>query len=346
MRFKKPILIGCLAALLAVGLAWGIRAWSRAAERREVIGLIESKRFKEAIPRLRQFHERSPNDVETLELLIEGMIQSGALRADVLPYLSRLCELKPDDPLPFQLRMDALAALGRSRDALADARRVLELRPKEHNARRLAAHLLLDLGRFEECQEECQTLLKTAGSARQEVMTLLAQCQIGRDDLTAATATLDTILREKPGHESANLYRGVILLKQGKEEEAIGILKGLFNTSDSRVRQAALYHGAMAHTKVARDSEAKDLFEKLARDQRAIRFKDDARQLPNDRHLQVRAAAALLEANYTEDAVQLLEEAESRLGEWQDASKLLAEGLKRLGRKLRAEEVRRRLSRS
>jgi predicted Zn-dependent protease len=344
MRYRKHVVAGCAVALLAVGVYWFLRGPSPSAEQREAFELAERHKYREAIPKLKKVLEREPDNVEALVKLIDCLMKSGALMVDVLPYLSRLCELRPDDSSPFRLRMDTLVALGRSKEALADAQRVLELRPEEHAARLVAARLLLDAGRHDEAESECRTLLESKGPPRYDVLTLLAQAQMGRGDLPAAAETLGTVLREQPGRETATLYLGIVRFKQDKHADAIGLLKGLTASSDPGVRQAALYHFAMALNAAGRGSEAQGAFERLAVDQKAQRYKMDAGQLPGDRDLQVRAARALRAADYVEEAVQLLEDAAARLGDWPDALKLLADCLDQQGRKDRAEEVRRRLT--
>ncbi|MFO0965860.1 MAG: hypothetical protein U0793_09795 [Gemmataceae bacterium] len=123
MRNRKIIAVACLLALGSASALWLVRAWSRSAERQEALRLAEQRKYKEALPGLKQALDRDPGDVETLETLTECLIKTGALRTEVLPYLARLCELKKDDPVPYLLRMDALVALGRSAEALRDAQR-------------------------------------------------------------------------------------------------------------------------------------------------------------------------------------------------------------------------------
>ncbi|MFO0965859.1 MAG: tetratricopeptide repeat protein [Gemmataceae bacterium] len=173
---------------------------------------------------------------------------------------------------------------------------------------------------------------------------MLAQSRIGQGDFEAAARTLDEVVRGQPDFEPALLAQAVLRFKQGKLDDAIAALSGLARRSNPETRQAALYYLAMSLNQAGRTKEAQVAFERLASDQRATRFRTDASQLPDDRDLQVRAARALLDADYEADAVKVLEDATARLGPWPAALTLLAECFDRQGKKDRADEVRRRLS--
>src|SRR5258708_35315709 len=121
MRFGKHLACLCIVCSIGFGVFWISRSVSRSSERSAALRLAEAKKFAEALPRLRIIVESDPEDAEALKGLVECLIGTGAVGADIVPYLSRWCELRRDDPVPYQLRRDALFALGRGGDWSADS---------------------------------------------------------------------------------------------------------------------------------------------------------------------------------------------------------------------------------
>jgi tetratricopeptide (TPR) repeat protein len=338
----RKYLFPALAILLVgAGAYRGYRAAARSAERSEALRLAEQRKYAEAVPRLRAVLERDPGDAEALQRLVESLIASGALRADVLPYLDRWCDLRRDDPRPFLLRMDALAALGRNDEALADARRVIELRPGQSGAHWTAARLLRDAGRYDEADVECAALPATDWPLF-EVLALRTQIRLEKGDLGGASETLAELFAERPDFEPAVLYRGILRQKQGHFREAAEDLAAAARSEVPQMRQPALYYLGLALTGAGRSEEARAAFDRLAKDQVATRARVDAGQLPDDVTQQTRAARALRDAGRPGEAAEFLEAAVARLGASPAELALLAECYDKQGRPDLAEQARRR----
>ncbi len=149
--------VAVLAAVAAAVLGW---RWQRAAARRdEGLALAKAGRFAQAEPLLREALERDRDDLAVAVALATGKV-GGDDPATAEEYLTRWCELRPQDAKPFRMRMELRTRMARGQwgtadrlrlaeQAADDGRRVLELDPGDDEARRELAWLLVQVGRFD-----------------------------------------------------------------------------------------------------------------------------------------------------------------------------------------------------
>lgn len=342
MRLRKPFIALAAVACIASGVFWIYRSISRSAERAAALHLADERKFAEAIPRLRAVLDRDPNDVEALEKLVDAMANSdGYLVADVLPLLNRWCELRGDDYRPFLKRMNAFVAESRRQEALQDGIVVLRLRPDHQEVRSVVARLLRDLGRLDEAERECETLLVSETPWRIEVKTLLATVCNEKGDHAKAARTVEEILAERPDYEPAFMLRGDVRYNLGRYEDAVQDLRKSARSKHPQLRQRSLHKLALSLSKLGREQEAREAFGRLAVLQDALRAKEDADQQSDKWESQLRAGRGLLAADYPDEAIQVLERALRRLGPDRDAFAVLADCYEKTGRGQLAELYRR-----
>ena len=319
------------AASLGFGAWIGGRAYLHSAERVDALTQAKTDPGK-ALPALHRCLERAPDDPDLLLAVMNAMTATGAHAPDIEPYLDRLCAARPDDPVPLRMRVDMRERFGRFDEALADARRVLELDPQDHRTRRTACRIALGLGRYDEAERDLGLLLDTSPLPRNELGTLLARVHLGRGDRVAAQAALDQYAPVGDNYPPAQILRGSMLYDAGQTDEAVRVLTAAVDRAAPEDRPNALYHLALALSRAGREDEARRAFDRLEAEYRATRLGTDARQRGGDMPAQVRAARAWLSAGNPEAAREILEQALARLGETPDALHALAECYDKLGR--------------
>ncbi len=328
--------------LLATGL-FAARRYEGARQRQEALALVRAGRFDEAEPVLRRQLERDPGDVTAAAALAAGYLTSNRLVADAEPYLSRWCELEPDNPEPWRLRVDLWLRLRRGDEALADGRRLLELEPTNYELRKTVCWLLLGRGRFAEAEAECRRCLQSHPDDP-AVRYLAADIQYLQGHSAEAAARLQPLVASTPPYLPAALLRAVLYLeaRPPEPEKAVPLLRRVVAAAqDHDDRQKARYHLAQALTRLHQDEEAGEVLAAMRREQEATRLAADSRQQPGNRALHVRAAAALLQVGKSEQALPLLQgvlDADPHNG---DAHAVLADYYAKLGQDERARNHRR-----
>gem|GEM_PF-2012348 len=330
-RRRLVIAVAVAAASLGFGAWIGGRAYLHSAERVDALTQAKTDPGK-ALPALHRCLERAPDDPDLLLAVMNAMTATGAHAPDIEPYLDRLCAARPDDPVPLRMRVDMRERFGRFDEALADARRVLELDPQDHRTRRTACRIALGLGRYDEAERDLGLLLDTSPLPRNELGTLLARVHLGRGDRVAAQAALDQYAPVGDNYPPAQILRGSMLYDAGQTDEAVRVLTAAVDRAAPEDRPNALYHLALALSRAGREDEARRAFDRLEAEYRATRLGTDARQRGGDMPAQVRAARAWLSAGNPEAAREILEQALARLGETPDALHALAECYDKLGR--------------
>jgi tetratricopeptide (TPR) repeat protein len=327
------------AAAVALGGWYVVQASQRAEARDAALKPVRDGRYADAIPGLQSYLDRYPDDAEALHGLVACLIKTGAMMAEVEPYLDRLIALRPDAPEPLRARADLRNRVGRKGEALADALRALEIAPGHHPTRRLVAWLAVDLGEKDIAERELGVLLAESSYPRAELGAKLALSRLQADDLAGAQEALD---RYVPPDSSAGLVlRGALHHEAGRYERAVELLRSA-EPEDDAERQFALNYLALSLARLGKADESREAFDRLSALYRAVRYAEDAAQRPGDRAAQVRAARANLEAGRPREAARLLEAALARLGDDADALAALAECYDRLGRADLAGSARRR----
>jgi tetratricopeptide (TPR) repeat protein len=341
VRLRRLAVLLAVVGAAAVAGWYGVRTWNRSAERDAALELARSGRADEAVPALKRCLDRDPDDPEVLRALVETLTRTDTLVAEVEPYLDRWCALQPDDPEPFRQRADLRFRLGRREDALADARRVLELAPGDHATRQRAAGLAVELGQHELAERELTTLLTSSGLPKEDVGTRLAVAYWTAGDHARSQEALDRYAPPGTNRPPAEALRGALHYQAGRYDRAADALRGADGWPPQEQR-FALYYLALSLERLGRADEAKRAFDRLAALTRAERFTADAAQRADDLPAQVKAARANLDAGQPREAAALLEQALRRLGDDADAWTALAECYARLNRPDAAEDARRR----
>lgn len=341
MRIRKILIAASAIGLLTWGGYLAQLNIRQSSERDEALELVEKKQFSAAIPKLKVILDRDPGDAEILAVLIESMAATeGYLVTDLMPYLNRWCELRPNDFRPFLKRMNGFLGENRSEEALADAEQVLRLRPDQHEVRCVAARILHDLGRNDDALGQCEILLAAQTIWDDEVRLLAATIHNDKGNRGLAKEMTLAVLSRKPTFEPALMLYGEILFNEGEYQNA---LKPLTASSQSRilpVRQRSLNLLGRSLAGLGKTEEAKVVFDRLALLQEGFRADEDAKQQPNNWPAQVRAGRALLAADYPVEACAIIERALSRLPPNRDALSLLGDCYEKRGMLREAQQVR------
>jgi len=126
----------------------------------------------------------------------------------------------PDDVAALRMLSEAQARAGRTADAEATLRRVLEIAPEFGLARHALGQLLMGLGRLEEADAEANALLlmdpHNPGSRRLKAAILTA---LGEFD--QAMAVYQKLLKDTPTHAGTWMSYGHVLKTVGRSDEGI-----------------------------------------------------------------------------------------------------------------------------
>jgi tetratricopeptide (TPR) repeat protein len=320
------VILAAVAA--AAGGAWYV-VRTRAAERADALRAAETARPADALPALLRVLENAPDDPEVLEAVIRLTARTGTV-GEVDPYLDRLVALRPADDGLLRLRFRGRVRFGLREPALADARRILKLRPDDHDTRLTAGELAVSLGRYAEAEADFRYLLDHSPLPPAVPGAALANCYRLRGDRAAAEAAL---AKYAPAGDPprAGVIRGVLQADAGRYEDAVATLRAALPAAAGDDRALGLYHLALSLEHLGRGDEARAAFDALAADERARRLTSDAAQR-DDPAAQVQAARANLAADRPQEAVRLLESALRRTGDDPAALGLLADAYARLKR--------------
>jgi predicted Zn-dependent protease len=319
-----------------VALAFGANHWaSRILERDRALQLAEKGQFAEAVPLLEKILQDRPADKEVLEHLVGAKIMAGHPFSEVMPYLSRLIELNPNDVTALKVRMKIWQEFQKHDQAVEDGQRILELQAEDHEIRYEVARQLRQAGRFPEAERECRLCLEAAPAKRTELLFLLAQILHDRLDVPGAEKVLAQLLQEKPAFAPGLLLRGILAFEANDLDRAIPLLRQ-GRTSDPALRETASYYLSMALARTGQPEESKRMLEEMERLHRAERLRVDSLQEPNNVKLQMEAAEALLEVDRGEDALPLLQAILARDPNHSGAHRLLAAFFEKTGQPAQA----------
>jgi tetratricopeptide (TPR) repeat protein len=172
-----------------------------------------------AEPVLASFVQRDhPDKLLILEALAQGCRRTYRL-PQALAYLDIWIGAQPDSVRALFWRGETLLLLGRSRDALADYRRAVEVDPQEDEARLRAAELFLGFHQPQEALPHFTELLNQHPD-QGEALFGLARCRAEQGDTAEAVKLLDRLLSLQPDHSGALGERGKIALDAGSSRDA------------------------------------------------------------------------------------------------------------------------------
>jgi predicted Zn-dependent protease len=318
-RWLRFVLVsgGLLGVTLA--LLWGWLTYRNRLERAEALKLFRAGRFPEAESLLRRTLARLPDDVESLQALVE-VVLAGQDPLSAEPLLKQWCELRPGDAQPWKHLLELYKQQHKHEQALDCARAILEREPDNQAMQRRLAELLVSSGRFEDAERACQACLDQQPGER-GLLLLLAAIKRGQERNDEAEAILNRLLAEHPDYVPAQMAAGVLYRETGRFDKAIPLLEQVLRRDRRRAR-AACYQLTMALEQAGRHDEAQRAAAKLRYLQDAQILRELLESQPNDLDLKVRLAEMLLKHDEVEEGSRLLHEALKQDPEFQPARQL------------------------
>lgn len=316
--------------LVAAGVAGFIWLGGDGDGRRDAaLQACRAGKFAEAEPALKEALARKPDDVEVLDCLARGYAKAEQ-HAAAEPILSKLIELRPGNVDYLTLRLHTYQSLRAREKAYADAVRLLDLDPTDTQMRRTAMNLALEIARFAESEEHCRALLKEQPSDR-NLRLRLSQIRQNRGDDAGAGQILDELIRENPNDYGALLARGILYDQTGHPDQAIPLLRRVFDEDRSR-RRTSGYQLGMALDKVGQNAEAQRVMSEVYRLQDIELATEAIKSQPNNPGLMVQWAEKLIRDGHTADGIKLLESAVEQYHTYGPAHLALAAQYEKQGR--------------
>jgi predicted Zn-dependent protease len=242
--------------ILAAGgalLAW--RWAGDAADRRQGLALAKQGRFADAEPFLRRVVERHDNDLEVVRALALGYVAADDA-SNAEGFLTRWCELRPDQSQPFEQRMALEIRMKWLEQAIADGRHVLELAPERDDLRQKVAGWLMEDGLFTEAEQECRRCLEQRPT-HPELVYLLAQIYHKQGRIAEATPLADSLLRAFPKEPNLRLLRAMLHYDAGQPDQAVPLLREVLARQPAH--ETAQYYLGLALARVGKKEEARQL---------------------------------------------------------------------------------------
>ena len=295
-----------LACLVVVGLAGFLgRQWLQdQAERRQALRITERGDFSRSEPLLLRIAQRHPKDSAVAKELALGYFRSNRL-AEAEAYFERWCEANPSDPEPFLQRIAMWVKWNRLRNAVEDARRVLQLQPDNRKLHQQLTYWLLTDGQFVEAEKECQQFLRRW---RDDPWVLLIQALVYQrtDRRREAAAIVDQLIRDIPDFPEAYLLRGTLYRDANQPAEAVPWLRRSAASQGPHRRQA-LFELAKALDQIGQNQEA----DQVMKEARLLQEQDFLREMTREFgsvniSAQARLAEEMLNAGQSEDGLRLL----------------------------------------
>ncbi|CAL8322068.1 unnamed protein product [Merluccius merluccius] len=166
------------------------------------------------------------------------LLAAGQL-ADALSHFHAAVDGDPQNYMSFYRRATVYLAMGKSKSALPDLSRVIELKPDFTSARLQRGNLLLKQGNLDEAENDFKRVLKSSPTDKEEkeahsqltrsdeVQRLLAQAHdsFNSKDYTGAAAFLDAIIETCVWDVSSREMRAECFIQMGETGKAISDLK-------------------------------------------------------------------------------------------------------------------------
>ncbi|KAM6985555.1 dnaJ homolog subfamily C [Aplochiton taeniatus] len=166
------------------------------------------------------------------------LLAAGQL-ADALSHFHAAVDGDHKNYMAYYRRATVYLAMGKSKSALPDLSKVIELKPDFTSARLQRGNLLLKQGKLDEAESDFKKVLKSSSSDKEqkeaysqlakadEVQRLVAQARdhYQQQDYTTAAAQLDTIVETCMWDVSSRELRAECFIKMGEMGKAISDLK-------------------------------------------------------------------------------------------------------------------------
>lgn len=263
-RSRALLLLG----VVAFGVAGqGVQFLHRGFVLEEAFDRYTARGFLAAEPYLKRAADLQPGDAELIKTLAIGYVSKGR-EEEALPYLTRWYELCPDDDRPVHWRMSIFVRRRKLPQAIADARRLLDMGWQDDYALHMnLAQWLADTGQYAEAESHCRWCAEQP-PRQTEPLLLHARicCQTGNK--TTAAALAERLMREFPAYAEAWMLRAELHVEAGRADEAMALLRHVADhhgtDQDALRRLQVLLEQANRHDE-ARNVEA-ELLQRVAND--------------------------------------------------------------------------------
>jgi cellulose synthase operon protein C len=185
-----------------------------------------------------------PRNVEALRLRAE-LTRSQYGLAAAMPWFDRALEIDPTNTAALIERAATLGDLGRTREMLADTRRILSVSSNNPSAYYLQA-MLAARGRD---YALARSLYRRTGGAfdnRPAAMLLAGTIELGTGNASLATGPLKRLLKLQPGNIKARRLLGSAQWQSGDARAVIGTLRPLADRADADAYTLSLIGKAYA----------------------------------------------------------------------------------------------------
>jgi tetratricopeptide (TPR) repeat protein len=169
---------------------------------------------------------------------VEGLILRGELTrnqyglAAAIPWFDRALDIDPSNVTALIERASTLGDLGRTRDMLADTRRILSVSPDDPSAYYLQAVLAARGGDY----GLARSLYRRTGGAfdrRPAAMLLAGTIELGAGNAELATRPLERLVEAQPGNFKARRLLGSAQWQSGDAAAAVRTLRPLADRADA-----------------------------------------------------------------------------------------------------------------
>lgn len=253
-----------------------------------------------------QIESRPGDEPLILEAILKGYLETHQWR-ELFSWADHWMHRRPLDWQPYFFRGRAYQLLWVLDRAIADHRKVLELRPEHRQSHfHLGESLMID-GQYPEAIPEFEKYLEThpdhAGA-----LVGLANCQLSLSvaDLERAAKTLERLVARHPKNAGGLFLRAKLALNRGQAQEALDWLKQAEAVSPGELDLTNLIAAALRQ--LGRGQEAEKYERQLAQLQQWVNeFEDvrrDVRKRPDDPELRHRAGVLSLNLAREEDAAR------------------------------------------
>jgi tetratricopeptide (TPR) repeat protein len=284
----------------------GWQWWREQAERREAVRIAAEGDFQSAEPRLLALAQRHPNDATVAKTLALGYLKANQLAA-AEPFFARWCAASSGDPEPYDKRIGLWLSWDRLRDAVVDARRVLELQPGNQKLHQHLPRWLLITGQFDEAEQECQRFLQRWPGDPWVLLIYALACQ-RQGRAQEAAVVVDRLIQEYTDFHEAFVIRGTLYLDMDQPKEAIPWLRRAAASAGPH-RREALYELGRALNRIGESKEAEQVMAQARLLQEQDFLKVMARETGGQLvhvNVQARLAEEMLTAGKSDEALGLL----------------------------------------
>uniref|UniRef100_A0A8I5U257 DnaJ homolog subfamily C member 3 n=1 Tax=Pongo abelii TaxID=9601 RepID=A0A8I5U257_PONAB len=219
-------------------------------------------------------------DVEKHLELGKKLLAAGQL-ADALSQFHAAVDGDPDNYIAYYRRATVFLAMGKSKAALPDLTKVIQLKMDFTAARLQRGHLLLKQGKLDEAEDDFKKVLKSNPSENEEkeaqsqliksdeMQRLRSQAlnAFGSGDYTAAIAFLDKILEVCVWDAELRELRAECFIKEGEPRKAISDLKAASklknDNTEAFYKISTLYYQLGDHELSLRYTDATSKYESV-----------------------------------------------------------------------------------